>query len=157
MRLPSAALAEKIADHQPRRCFGRVDHAGNPGPRVGACAREVETADLLVPVVDPEPRALGQDRFERESRAEVRVEVVLEVIGGDDPHCLDVGLEIGQIALLEVSEDFVSIARALLTPVDRRVAEVGDRRQDIEGLAALRRDRRIGQGRGVEVEGEMVR
>ena len=69
---------------------------------------------------------------------------------------LDVRLEVWQVALLEVVEDLVPVARTLLAPVHRRVAEVGHRRQHVEGLAAVRRHRRVGQGRGVEVEREVV-
>ena len=60
IEVSSGVLAEEVADHQPGSRFGRIDDAGNTGPRVGAGACEVKTAELLFPVVDPEPRALGE-------------------------------------------------------------------------------------------------
>ena len=59
-----------------------------------AGAGEVEPADFLVAVVDPEPGALPEDRLQRERRAQMRVHLVLETLWIQDPDRLDVGAEI---------------------------------------------------------------
>ena len=66
----------------------------------------------------------------------------------------DVGLQIGQVVSFEEVHDCVAIGLALRFPVDVG-AEMGDGREDVECLPSGRREGGVGQGRHVQVEGEV--
>lgn len=54
----------EVGQHEAGSRVGRTDHAGDAGARVRAGADEVEAADAIVAVVDPEVCALSQHRLE---------------------------------------------------------------------------------------------
>ena len=95
-------------------------------PRGGSRRPRIEARDASVAVVDPEERALGQERLEGEGGPVVGEELLLEVEGREDPSRHEVGPQARDVSLLEVVEDAVRIAGALDLPVDGGLAQVRD-------------------------------
>jgi len=62
---------------------------------VGSRTAQVEPVNVLGDIVGSKPGALGEDRFELESRADVRIESGFEVPGGEDQLADDVFAEVG--------------------------------------------------------------
>lgn len=116
-----------------------TQHAGNPGARMRAGANEEEVRNVLAAHVRPEPRRLPEHWLHREGAAEVTVQFVAEVPRVDSPLGDDVPGQVGKQSLLQVPDEAVSIGIARAVPVDAR-AQVRHRRQDIPGIAALRRE-----------------
>ena len=62
---------------------------------MGACAAEVESADIFGDVVGAEPCALGEDGFELEGGAVVGIETGFEIAGGKDKFTDEVFTQVG--------------------------------------------------------------
>ena len=75
--------------------LGGGEDSGNPCTGVGACATEVESADIFGDVVGAEPGALGEDGFELEGGAVVGVEAGFEIARGEDKFTDDVFAQVG--------------------------------------------------------------
>ena len=69
----------EVGEHQAGRGPGGADHARHAGAGMSAGAYEIESADMWIAVMHAEERALGQQRLQGERRADVRVQLTLEV------------------------------------------------------------------------------
>ena len=131
--------------------FAEETTPGDTGARVGAGADEVEIVDVFRFVMRTEPGALGEGRLDREGGAEIAVERTGKVTRVDAVFGYDVGLQVWQVVLFEVLHNCVAIGPGLQFPVDVG-AEVGHGGEDVKGFAAVRGQRRVGQGRHVQIE-----
>ena len=117
---------------------------------------QIQTARLLADVVGPEPRRLQDAWLDRESAAVRRQVAVPEILGRQDHLLGQPRLEAGQ-RLLDLARDAGAVRVAHPAPVHRvGVAEMRHRRQDVEGVVALRRDRRVGDRGAVDVEAHVL-
>ena len=118
---------------------------------------EIQVADLVVAVVGAEIGALRQHRFQAERAAQMRGEIAREIRRrimelGHDPL-----MNIGDQAAADFVQHALFKERPGLVPIDRQFAHMGNRHQRVEGGAALRRHRRIGDGGVVQIDREILR
>ena len=121
-----------------------------------AGAGEVQVRDVFAAIVRPHPGALHERRFDGEGAAQVAAQFVAEVQRVDPVLRHDVLSQVGQVPLLEVTHDRVAVGLRGGLPVGG-TPKVRHRRQDVERIASGRRERRIGGGRSVEVQREVLR
>ena len=119
---------------------------------------EVETLNIFGDVVRSEPGALGEDRFELESRAVVGIEAGLEITRGEDEFADEVFSQVRDDGFLEGGENPVGIPLFLFFPIDLVAggAEMGDGGENVETFMAFGGEGRVGAGGGVEVEREVL-
>ena len=122
---------------------------------MGAGADEEQVADVLAGIVRTEPGALGEHRLQPEGGAVHGRQTVAEIRRREQLRRDDLGLEARQDAGVERRGDAPAIGLGHGRPVDPAF-QVGHRRQHIERVAARRRQRRIGRGRPVQVEAEIL-
>ena len=102
------------------------------------------------------PGALSQDRLELEGRALIGVELRLEVLRREDPPRDEVLPKVGdEVGLLQGGQDAVGVLLLDRVPV-LPAAKVRHGAEDVEGLATRRCEARVGAGRGVEVQREVL-
>ncbi|EEF25157.1 conserved hypothetical protein, partial [Ricinus communis] len=141
--------------HQPVEHARRRQHAGQTGARVRSGADQIEPFKLLAAVVRTEPGALGQHRLQPEGRALERQQTVAEIDRRGDARGDDAFGQPREQRLRQTVLDRLTVALRLDRPVGAAV-QVGHRRQHVEGVAAVRRQRRIGRSRPMQVEAEIV-
>ena len=145
-----------VGDHQLSGRLGRTDDAGDARAGMRAGADEVQVLQHVVAVVRAEERALPQHGFEAEGAAEMGVQLDRKILGGECPHRHEIVPQAGDHRRLERVQDAIGVQLALHRPVALVLAHVRDGREDIEGAAPRRRHRRIGRGRVVEIQREIV-
>ena len=89
--------------------LGRAEHPRQAGAGMRAGADEVEIRQILGAIVRAEVRRLGQDRLDREGRAQVAVERIPEMARVDHVLADQVRGESRQEAILEEAHDAVTI------------------------------------------------
>jgi len=123
---------------------------------MGAGADDIEVGNHVITVMRAEPGALGEDRLQRKRRTQVRVELVAEIVRGEDAVSHQITAQTGNIVPLEVLENAVAVFRPLHRPIDICRAQVGHRRQHVMAGAVFRRQRGIGDAGRMQVEGEII-
>ncbi len=111
---------------------------------------------MVVAIMHAKPRALRQDRFERKGAAEMRVEIARKVLRRVREFGHDPLVNIGDQPPPDFIENPLFEDRPDLVPIDREFAEMRHRREHVEGRMPLGRERRIGHGRVVEIEREIL-
>ena len=124
---------------------------------MGASARKVEIADLVVAIVHPEECGLGQHGFEAEGRAHMGVEVLLKPLRRQNVIGDNMLAQVGEIVFLQIFVDPLFILWSFDGPIDRSLAQVRHGREHVPAVMPLRRHARIRRRRTVEVEREIVR
>lgn len=122
---------------------------------MGSCADEVQVWRLFAAVVRAKPGRLRKQRLDGEGGAAEAVEVALKVNRIDVVLGDDVFLQIGQVVILEELHNGVAVGLGGLGPVGAGI-EVRYRGEHVERLAAVGRNARVGDGRHVQVEGEVL-
>ena len=98
--------------------------------------------------------ALREAGLEAEGGAIHAPEPAREVAGVDREGGGEVILEARQMGAIEEGEDAVEVLLGLRLPIDARLL-IGDRREHVEALVALRRHALVGAGGSVEIEREV--
>ena len=137
------------------RHAGGRQHARQAGTGMGAGADQIQPVDVFAAVVRPEPGALRQHRLEPERGAAERQQPVLEILRRQQARGDDLAFQIGQQGAAEFAGDGAAIFFGRDAPVDAAL-QMRNRRQHVEGIAALGRQRRIGGGRAMQVQAEIV-
>lgn len=98
---------------------------------------------------------MQQGGLDREGRAQIAVERVLEMGRVDEMLGHDVGPQVGQVVGLKELHNGIAVGPGLHAPIDI-CGQVRHRREHIEGLAAFRRHAGVGERRHVQVEREVL-
>src|SRR5271166_2735384 len=131
-------------------------NAGQAGAGMGSGADKIEVAHVLADVVGAEPCALRENRFEGEAGAAIGVELILKIERGRDARSDQSLGQAGKDRRFQSPRNRSAIGLGLDPPVLSPL-EVWHGRENIERVAALRRERGVGRGRAMQVEAEVGR